>query len=813
MRQIAYMTAKLTGVDSNTLLVVVGLCLMMASLVAMILWRSYRHGQLLRQQLKMMEVQAEDLRRVTMGMMERGAVDIDEAFDAAIVAQAVQTTSTESVEAPSALVEAWAADEVIIFAGASEMTRQGGPDRSALLLGALHLDGGGIRSGTQAGRAVQDPRGGLMRMIVRGDHEAATDLLVSRLGRERMLDFVASQYAQATPTPAFRRLCRDLPPAGMVSLAYDGSAMAAIDVDGTTVLTARASLDFERVLRDPERFVIRLGGDLQQPGTVSLTHSELRDTLTAAPDLKSVLLSIMASRTVLFVGMEVAEIESVWDAIGVYGRGAQRHYAITGGDPDFDLLSDRMAERYNVELINVGDAAGFAAFINVLVDDVKGRRRDVEASGQPSTANGTGALLSVMVQDIGPFRNATVDIAPSWTMLLGNNGAGKSTILKAIALVLAGTDREAREHARTLLRRGQRFGVIELVVGPRSKPSTYRVEISLEGDRVNLVAAISPLQTGSMTALGFTAIRGVAPDSSKEGHEPKGERLPRVSDVLPLLRGGVDSRVLDLRSWIRSTWSIQQDGSLPEAERSRAGEMLNTFFKVVDDLAPGFELRFSRVDHTTGEILLTTSDGELPISYVSQGMTSMIGWIGTLVQRLYEINGADSDPRQSSAIVLIDEIDSHLHPDWQQRLVPIIRQTFPRLQVVASTHSALMVGSLEEREVVKIERNGQALTVERIDRSFKGMRVDQILTDEAFDMASTRDPDWESMRAEYAQLLGTDDRSIEQEARYGELLDIIDSVPPPYESRSDRQTYAKARSQVDAMGQAAATAIIADLQP
>jgi hypothetical protein len=273
--------------------------------------------------------------------------------------------------------------------------------------------------------------------------------------------------------------------------------------------------------------------------------------------------------------------------------------------------------------------------------------------------------------------------------------------------------------------------------------------------------------------------------------------LPRVSDILPLLHGGVDARGQELRAWIRQNYAIQQDPKAPPAEQAKARSRIDTFFAIVDEMAPGFELRFSRCDSLTGEILLATSDGEIPLDYVSQGMSSMIGWLGSLIQRLSEIHSDQPNPAAARATLLIDEIDSHLHPEWQQLLVPTLRKHFPNLQVIATTHSAIMVGSLEQKEVVKVQRDEAGLRIELLDKSYKGYRFDQILTDEAFDLASARDQDWEARRREYAALLGKSLRTPEEEKRYLELDRLMDQAPAPFEQRSEREAYEASRERVD----------------
>jgi predicted ATP-binding protein involved in virulence len=66
------------------------------------------------------------------------------------------------------------------------------------------------------------------------------------------------------------------------------------------------------------------------------------------------------------------------------------------------------------------------------------------------------------------------------------------------------------------------------------------------------------------------------------------------------------------------------------------------------------------------------------------------------LQRLYDVHHALEDPEDGPALVLIDEIDAHMHPAWQRTIAPTLKELFPDLQVLATTHSPMIVGTLSE---------------------------------------------------------------------------------------------------------------------
>ena len=83
-----------------------------------------------------------------------------------------------------------------------------------------------------------------------------------------------------------------------------------------------------------------------------------------------------------------------------------------------------------------------------------------------------------------------------------------------------------------------------------------------------------------------------------------------------------------------------------------------------------------------------------------------MGWVGILLQRLYE-TPLTVPPLDRYALVLIDEIDAHMHPSWQRSLVDTLKELFPNVQFIATTHSPLIVAGLEKSEIYTIRREGE----------------------------------------------------------------------------------------------------------
>src|SRR5262249_46483597 len=194
--------------------------------------------------------------------------------------------------------------------------------------------------------------------------------------------------------------------------------------------------------------------------------------------------------------------------------------------------------------------------------------------------------------------------------------------------------------------------------------------------------------------------------ASSRGPQGIGARYPMAADVLPILSGEVDSRMDDLKQWLVNIDALSRKEGAAEVDRQRAIRMLGTFFRIVGEVTQGLDIRFKEVTPDF-RVLVETPDGVVQIEALSQGLTSLLSWIGIVVQRLYEVTPMRpdvDDAMQGYALILMDEIDAHMHPLWQQQLLGRLKKLLPNVQVIATTHSPLVVAGLEVEEVTRFLR-------------------------------------------------------------------------------------------------------------
>ncbi|MBI4909034.1 MAG: SIR2 family protein [Acidobacteria bacterium] len=314
------------------------------------------------------------------------------------------------------------------------------------------------------------------------------------------------------------------------------------------------------------------------------------------------------------------------------------------------------------------------------------------------------------------------------------------------------------------------------------------------------VASVAISQDGSVIAAGCMngSVMVWEPDSGRSAGTVRAHTKPVHAVALSadgrLLASGSDDHLIKL-------WEVS-----PADTTLRPFDSIQKFFEVARTLTDRRDIEYLRVDQNF-RVLVKVSDvtAGLPIEVLSQGLTSLFGWVGVLCQRLKEtLQNPTNDPlpTNSFALVLIDELDAHMHPRWQQALVHRLKTVFPNIQFIACTHSPLIVGGLEKHEVVRFAlQNGHVEMVDFFPDMTLG-RTDQILAGELFDLPTTLDVRTQEAMTEYEELLGKSDRSDAEDRRFLELGRMIEERIPPSPSTPLERRAAELLEELDpALGQ------------
>jgi hypothetical protein len=343
--------------------------------------------------------------------------------------------------------------------------------------------------------------------------------------------------------------------------------------------------------------------------------------------------------------------------------------------------------------------------------------------------------------------------AAGWHVIIGDNGAGKSTILRSVALALVGDGEAAalRQNWDEWLRRGAQRGHITLSLerdaefdafskaGRAPKSKALRLGLSLERSEMGVTLGrpkVSPDPTRHVWGPGagwFSASYG--PFRRFSGGDKDQEKLffsnPRLARHLSVF--GESIALSEAVEWLKT---LRFRALEKNVEAARFLESLRVFVNQPDFLPHGATLESVSSE---GVHFKDGNGYTLPVNALSDGYRSVLSMTFELVRQLAATFGidrvfsADRTRVVPSGLVLIDEVDAHLHPTWQRRIGPWFRRHFPRLQFIVTTHSPFVCQSAEAGTVFRLPQPGS----EDRGRMITGVELDRLLYGNILDAYGT----------------------------------------------------------------------------
>lgn len=359
-------------------------------------------------------------------------------------------------------------------------------------------------------------------------------------------------------------------------------------------------------------------------------------------------------------------------------------------------------------------------------------------------------IQSLRLSNFKAFRHASLELTcrgrpgsdqaelGNITVLVGVNGAGKTSLLQALALTILGEElregggwasRGLRRHAmkETDLCRLSASLWLHPEDGLSATKSKVQVRITARGGRERISSVKGPagyeerLLQDAGAAL-FLAGYGTS------------RRSERGSSFDPALRNQTFStRVQRVASLFSDAFTLVPLSSWWRDSHPRHAELQS----LVQQLLPMVHLSSS----LSGGELLVEHRGVPQVAFtLPDGYRSFLAWVGDLLFRLDQAAPAHQPLADIPGLVLIDEVDLHLHSRWQQTVVATLAATFPRLQFVLTTHSPLVVGSVRHDNLRLIDLVEDQAVIRTSTTETYGLSADQILRSDHVGLRSTRAP-------------------------------------------------------------------------
>ena len=334
-------------------------------------------------------------------------------------------------------------------------------------------------------------------------------------------------------------------------------------------------------------------------------------------------------------------------------------------------------------------------------------------------------VTSLKLTNLRSISSAEFRFQPGFNLIVGVNGVGKSSVLHALGVCLSAYVKQANglrmrteSFSHSDIRAGAsglsvecgfQIGSMEhryLTHRPRETSALQQENAGMPREQVydtpvtSLFLGHPPQvvtgreQAGRPIGVLFSTKRAVPSRQAPSKRVAAGGTGAAFGDALT----NRELRLGEIAAWMRAQESLR-------SERASAATTLRALEDTVHSFLQGYS--GLRVDDSERELQIDREGSTIAVRHLSDGERGVLALVLDLARRLVQANPEMDNPvLEAEAVVLIDEIDLHLHPSWQRTIVRNLTSTFPRCQFIATTHSPQVVGEVAHNNI-HIMANGE----------------------------------------------------------------------------------------------------------
>jgi len=357
------------------------------------------------------------------------------------------------------------------------------------------------------------------------------------------------------------------------------------------------------------------------------------------------------------------------------------------------------------------------------------------------SANNKVYFLSLELENVRCFKHQKLDLSDSdskqknkparWTVILGNNGTGKTTLLQSFVnattfsknlFSIGCTLHRTNTNRLTLL---SHFAYDAVLDNTKNSFKDWENRYSITRESPVIDTGDSPPFNDDFFCLAYNANR-------------------RILDN--------DGELIKAEEWLKDAYLFSE-------AKSKFKARFNSVKKTLVDLLPDVaEIDIYYPDENKPELKIRfLANGVwLSLDALSLGYQSMIAWVVDFSARMFKHYPNSKNPIEEPAVVLIDEIDLHLHPKWQRKIMGYLSERFTNTQFIVTAHSPLIVQAAEDENanIVVLRREGDEVIIDQQHKAIHGWRVDQLLASDLFDNQPSHSPKNEKLLEERRAILG-----------------------------------------------------------
>lgn len=373
-------------------------------------------------------------------------------------------------------------------------------------------------------------------------------------------------------------------------------------------------------------------------------------------------------------------------------------------------------------------------------------------------------IKKIDIKDVGGIRDLHIKFNDNMNILCGPNSIGKTTVIESVASMFMYGTPAVKRH-----------------VGCEKGEISANVEINGEIKNVGIsLSKFTPEENDNIISFSDQSLKLLSIKVDRNFQYSKLAAIPsdpqrNVTEAWNEARTGI--KYDEVKGWLVNRFLYSAQPNSLSAQQLSNYELARKCFGIIDST-----YSFSRVLASTNDIMVNTPQGEIYYEYLSSGFKSLLSILFKIIKEI-EFRFKEHNMRASDfdGIILIDEVEEHLHPEWQEQILRVLRITFPNAQFIVTTHSPHVIQTAEPNEILALcldENNNVSLRgdISTSKYGFKGWTIEEIL----YDVMGMR-----TLRTElYKQLIEDFGKAIDEEnlekanAIYVELDQLLHPANP-----------------------------------
>jgi predicted ATP-binding protein involved in virulence len=373
-------------------------------------------------------------------------------------------------------------------------------------------------------------------------------------------------------------------------------------------------------------------------------------------------------------------------------------------------------------------------------------------------------IKGIDIKGVGCIRDLHLDFNDRMNILCGPNSIGKTTVIESVAAMFVHGQPNVKRNVSC--EKGYLSALVE--IDGQIRHSTIEIrqfnpnEKETTSSFTDLTPKVLSIKVGRN--FGYSKLDAVPSDANRPTYEVWNEAILGVT--FDGVKGWFVNRYL--YSAREGTLSEQQLSNYHLAERC---------FSIINS-----QYSFSRVLGATNDIMVNTPQGEIYFEYLSSGFKSILYLLFSTIKEIeFRFKDHNLKAEDYDGIILIDEVEIHLHPEWQEQIIQILQNTFPNAQFIITTHSPHVIQTAEPNQIMALvmSDNGNVTLRNDLQTSkygFKGWTVEEILYD-VMGMKTLRTEMYRILIDRFGKAIDNEDAGTAK-AVYEELDELLHPLNP-----------------------------------